>query len=99
MSTEGLQEIKTLLIGLDQKVNGFSTKLDQVECKFSQMLAEVKNEVDGMKTELTGCKAVIKSIRHDHNELEKGVAEIELQLTALEVEKLENTKKNTSSRN
>ena len=88
-SEEAIAELKSLLLGLDTKVNTFSTKLDNIEDKFFKMLTEVKVEVGQVKAEIQTTQNDIHKLRQDHNELERGVGHIEVQLTSLETHKME----------
>ena len=86
---QAINELKTLVIGLDSKVNQFSTKLDTVEEKFTRMVIEIKSEVNVVKNELICTQEEVKKLRVSHDELERGVQAMDMQLNAIENQKLE----------
>lgn len=54
-NTEGIAELKSLILGLDGKASGFSKQLDTIETKITNMseaISEVKAEVTSVKTDL-----------------------------------------------
>lgn len=90
-------EIKTLIVDLNQTVEGFDMKLDRVEKNLTNMIEEVKNDVVKVIKDLKGAHDQIGSLREDHSELERGVAAMEIQLNELGNHKLELVRKNIES--
>lgn len=90
-------EIKTLIVDLNQTVEGFDMKLDRVEKNLTNMIEEVKNDVVKVIKGLKGAHDQIGSLREDHSELERGVAAMEIQLNELGNHKLELVRKNIES--
>ncbi|CAC5408594.1 unnamed protein product [Mytilus coruscus] len=89
LSNTTLEDLKTLIVGVDSKVNKFCEKLDTIEHRFSNLVHEVKQDVTQVKLEFSKTGQEIKELRQDHNELQKGVEAMELNVQSLEVEKLE----------
>lgn len=90
-------EIKTLIVDLNQTVEGFDMKLDRVEKNLTNMIEEVKNDVVKVIKDLKGAHDQIGSLREDHSELKRGVAAMEIQLNELGNHKLELVRKNIES--
>lgn len=84
-----IQELKNLIIGVDQKVTDFSGKLDKVEKQLTNMINEVKIDVNTLRTKYETSVVEVKDLRRDFNELERGVAAMDVQLHELENSKLE----------
>lgn len=93
VTAESILELKNLMLGLDTKVNSFSTKLDTIENKFTNMIKEVQVNVDQVKRDVSVSKREIKELRAEHNELEKGVEHIELELNRVEFKTMDLMKK------
>ncbi|CAC5363417.1 unnamed protein product [Mytilus coruscus] len=84
-----LEDLKTLILGVDTKVNKFCEKLDTTEHEFSNLVQEVKQAVTQVKIEVSKRGQEIKELRQDHDELQRGVEAMELNVQSLEAEKLE----------
>lgn len=83
-NTEGIAELKSLILGLDGKVSGFSKQLDTIETKITNMsetISEVKAEVTSVKTDLKSTQHQLKCIKDSHEELERGVQAMDLQFS------------------
>ena len=86
---EDINELKTLIKGVGNKVNQFSLKLDALEDKFSKVISDVRAEVGQVKNELENTQETVKSLRNSHEELERGVQAMDMQLHVLEIQKLD----------
>lgn len=51
-NTEGIAELKSLILGLDGKASGFSKQLDTIETKITNMSEAISAEVISVKTDL-----------------------------------------------
>ncbi|VDI25118.1 Hypothetical predicted protein [Mytilus galloprovincialis] len=88
-SNTTMEDLKTLILAVDSKVEKFNEKLDTIENKFSNLVQEVKEDVNKVKLEVSETGQALKELRHDHDELQRGVEAMELNMQSLEVEKLE----------
>lgn len=88
-SNTTMENLKTLILAVDSKVNKFNDKLDTIENKFSNLVQEVKQDVKQIKLEVSGTGQALKELRQDHDELQRGVEAMELNVHYLEVEKFE----------
>ena len=91
-SSAELQELKTLILGIDKKVGDFSEKLDNVEHSLKTMVNEVKADVNVLKVKCNTSITDIKELRRDFTELERGVSAMDLLVQEIENEKLEKQK-------
>ncbi|CAC5402932.1 unnamed protein product [Mytilus coruscus] len=82
LSKTTLEDLKSLILGVDTKVNKFCEKLDTVEHKFSNLVQEVEQDVK--KLEVSKTDQEIKELRQDHDELQRGVEAMELNVQSLE---------------
>ena len=57
--------------------------------KFNAIVSEIRSEVGHIKNDLGDTKDQLKSLKNEHIELERGVAAMDIQLHALELETLE----------
>jgi peptidoglycan hydrolase CwlO-like protein len=65
-NTEGIAELKSLILGLDGKTSGFSKQLDTIETKITNMseaISEEKAEVTSVKTDLKNTQHQLKCIK------------------------------------
>ena len=90
---KALSDIKTLIVDLKGTVQNFDAKLDRVESKLTCMIDEVKTDVVQVKKELKGTQDQVVTLREEHNELERGVAAMELQFSELQMQKMEHLRK------
>ncbi|CAC5398092.1 unnamed protein product [Mytilus coruscus] len=88
-SNTTMEDLKTLILAVDSKVNKFYEKLDTIENKFSDLVQEVKQDVTQVKLAVSKTGQELKELRQDHDELHRGVEAMELNVQSLEVEKLE----------
>ncbi|CAG2184806.1 unnamed protein product [Mytilus edulis] len=88
-SNTTMEDLKTLILAVDSKVNKFNEKLDTIENKFSNLVQEVKQDVKQVKLEVSETGQALKELRQDHDELQRGVEAMELNVQSLEVEKFE----------
>ncbi|CAC5415283.1 unnamed protein product [Mytilus coruscus] len=87
-SLEQFEELKTLIMGVDKKVTGFSAQLTKVERNLTSMIHEVKADVNVLNVKFETSQKEINTLRHDFTKLEKGVQGMDLQLNDLENDKL-----------
>ena len=69
-SSAEFQELKTLILGVDEKIGDFSEKLDNVERSLKTMVNEVKADVNVLKVKCNTSITDIKELRRDFTELE-----------------------------
>jgi peptidoglycan hydrolase CwlO-like protein len=65
-NTEGIAELKSLILGLDGKTSGFSKQLDTIETNITNMseaISEEKAEVTSVKTDLKNTQHQLKCIK------------------------------------
>ncbi|CAC5385955.1 unnamed protein product [Mytilus coruscus] len=74
MASVEFKELKSLIMGVDKKVNDFSQQLEKVEHNLTGMINEVKTDVNKLKTKYDESQLEITSLRRDFTELEQGVA-------------------------
>ena len=71
MASSGeFQDLKTLILGVDEKVGDFSEKFDNVERSLKTIVNEVKADVNVLKVKCNTSIADIKELRRDLTELE-----------------------------
>jgi NurA-like 5'-3' nuclease len=71
MASSGeFQDLKTLILGVDEKVGDFSEKFDNVERSLKTIVNEVKADVNVLKVKCNTSITDIKEIRRDVAELE-----------------------------
>ncbi|CAC5422216.1 unnamed protein product [Mytilus coruscus] len=92
MASAEFKELKSLIMGVDKKVSDFSQQLEKVEHNLTGMINEVKTDVNILKTKYDESQLEITSLRQDFTELEQGVAGMDLQIQAIEGEKLQKQK-------
>ena len=69
-SSAEFQDLKTLILGVDEKVGDFSEKLDNVERSLKTIVNEVKADVNVLKIKCNTSITDIKELRRDFTELE-----------------------------
>ncbi|VDI12820.1 Hypothetical predicted protein [Mytilus galloprovincialis] len=92
MASGEFKELKSLIMGVDKKVSDFSQQLQKVEHNLTGMINEVKTDVHVLKTKYDESQLEITTLRRDFTELEQGVADMDLQIQAIEGEKLQKQK-------
>jgi archaellum component FlaC len=71
MASSGeFQDLKTLILGVDEKVGDFSEKFDNVERSLKTIVNEVKADVNVLKVKCNTSITDIKELRRDVAELE-----------------------------
>jgi archaellum component FlaC len=71
MASSGeFQDLKTLILGVDEKVGDFSEKFDNVERSLKTIVNEVKADVNVLKVKCNTSITDIKELRRDVTELE-----------------------------
>ncbi|CAC5406412.1 unnamed protein product [Mytilus coruscus] len=92
MASAEFKELKSLIMGVGKKVSDFSQQLEKIEHNLTGMINEVKTDVNILKTKYDASQLEITSLRRDFTELEQGVAGMDLQIQAIEGEKLQKQK-------
>ncbi|CAC5409871.1 unnamed protein product [Mytilus coruscus] len=91
-SQEQFEELKTLIMGVDKKVTGFSTQLNKVERNLTSMINEVKADVNVLNVKYETSHKELITLRNDFIELERGVQGMDVQFQYIENDKLEKQK-------
>lgn len=68
LSNTTLEDLKTLILGVDSKVNTFYEKWDTIKHTISYIVQEVKQDLTNVKIEVLKTGQAIKELGQDHNE-------------------------------